>query len=252
MRIGLVAAMPEECGPLLRRVSGCRKAGIGRFRAWSFTVGGNEIRLIRSGMGAAHAAEAAAALLSAHNPQLLLSFGFGGAVRQGLATGDIVLASRLFRLDAGELTQLEGPDRELTARAEKALESHKASGAFQLHRGEFITTDRIENKRELAGLLDRGMENPLLEMETGTVALIASAARIPFASIRAVSDCADEELGFSISEFTDREMNVSIPRVLATLARKPRILPQLLRLSRNSRLAGKNLATGIYIVLGAL
>lgn len=252
MRIGLVAAMPEECGPLLRRVPGCRKAGIGRFHTWSFTARGNEIRLIRSGMGAAHAAEAAAALISAHNPQLLLSFGFGGAVRQGLATGDLVLANRLFRLDAGELTQLEGPDLKLTALAEKALEPPKASGAFQLHRGEFITTDRIENKRELAGLLDKGIENPVLEMETGTVSLIASAARIPFAAIRAVSDSADEELDFSIAEFTDRELDISIPKALSTLARKPRILPQLLRLSRNCRLAGNNLATAILAVLEAL
>ncbi|MEA5114856.1 MAG: nucleoside phosphorylase [Geobacteraceae bacterium] len=252
MRIGLVAAMSEECGPLLRLVSGCRKTGIGRFRAWSFTACGHEIRLIRAGMGIAHAAEATAALISAHKPQLLLSFGFGGAVRQGLATGDLVLANRLFRLDAGKLTQLEGPDLKLTCQAGRALESHGASGAFHLHRGEFITTDRIENKPELAGLLVKGMENPLLDMETSAVALVASAAQIPFMAIRAVSDSADEELDFSIAELTDREMNVSIPRVLLTLARKPRILPQLLRLSRNSRLAGKNLATGIYTVLGAL
>lgn len=252
MRIGLVAAMPEECRPLLRRVTGFRNAGIGRFRAWSFSAGSHDIRLIRSGMGVRHAAEAAAALVAAHRPDLLISFGFGGAVRQGLATGDLVLATGLFRLEAGRLTRLEEPDRDFTDRAIRALETQGVSGTFHPHRGEFITTDRIENKGELAGLLPPDMGNPLLEMESGAVAWVASGARVPFMAIRAISDNAGEELDFSIADFTDRELNVSILRVLAVLAGKPRILPQLLRLSRNSRLAGRNLASGILAVLQAL
>ncbi len=252
MNIGLIAAMPEECAPLLRRVRPYRKAGIGRFPGWRFTVGCHEIRLIRSGMGISHAAEATAALIAAHRPALLVSFGFGGAVKQGLATGDVVLATRLFRCEAGNLTHLDDPDRELTDQAREALANHGASLTFQLRRGEFITTDRIENKRELSALLDPDMENPLLEMETAAVAQVAAAAQIPLIAVRAVSDSAAEELDFTIAEFTDGTMNISIPRVLMTLARKPRILPQLLRLSRNSRMAGENLAAGIVSMLGAL
>jgi adenosylhomocysteine nucleosidase len=252
MNIGLIAAMPEECTPVLRLVRPYRNAGIGRFPGWRFTVGCHEIRLIRSGMGIGHAAEATAALIAAHRPALLVSFGFGGAVKQGLATGDVVLATRLFRCEAGNLRHLDGPDRELTEQAREALANHGAPLTFQLRRGEFITTDRIENKRELSALLGPDMENPLLEMETAAVAQVAAAAEIPLIAVRAVSDNAAEELGFTIADFTDGTMNVSIPRVLATLARKPGILPQLLRLSRNSRMAGKNLAAGIVSLLGAL
>jgi len=252
MNIGLIAAMPEECAPVLRRVRPYRNAGIGRFPGWRFTVGCHEIRLIRSGMGVSHAAEATAALIAAHRPALLVSFGFGGAVNQGLAAGDVVLATRLFRWEAGTLTHLNGPDRTLTDHAREAMANHSASGAFQLRRGEFITTDRIENKRELSALLGPDMENPILEMETAAVAQVAAAAQIPLIAVRAVSDSAVEELDFTIAEFTDGTMNISIPRVLVTLARKPRILPQLLRLSRNSRVAGENLAAGIVSLLGAL
>jgi adenosylhomocysteine nucleosidase len=201
-------------------------------------------------MGVGNAAEATAALIAAHRPELLVSFGFGGAVRRGTAAGDLVLATRLFRLESGKLTRLQGPDCEFTERARKALEIHSPS-AFQVHLGAFITTDRIENKQGLAGLLDPDLDNPLLEMETGAVAWVASGAGIPLVAIRAVSDTADEELDFSIGDITDKKLNVSIPRVLLTLARKPRILPQLLRLSRNSRLAGNHLASGILAVLQA-
>lgn len=252
MNIGLIAAMPEECAPVLRLVRPYRKAGIGRFPGWRFTVGCHEIRLIRSGMGVSHAAEATAALIAAHRPALLVSFGFGGAVNQGLATGDVVLATKLFRCEAGTFTRLPDPDRELTEQAREALANHGGPLTFKPHRGEFITTDRIENKRELSALLGPNRENPLLEMETAAVAQVAATAQIPLIAVRAVSDSAAEELDFTFAEFTGGAMNVSIPRVLMTLARKPRILPQLLRLSTNSRMAGKNLAAGIVSLLGAL
>lgn len=252
MRIGLIASMPEECGPLVRRFTEYTKTEIGRFRCWNFDTGNHHVCLIRSGMGVAHAAEAASALISVHQPALMVSFGFGGAVRPGPAIGDLVLATRLFRLENGHFTQLDEPDREFTERARVSLESHGISSAFHIHQGAFITTDRIENKQGLARLLDPDLVNPLLEMETGAVGRVAAGAEIPFMAIRAVSDSADEEFDFSIAEFTDRDLNISIPRVILTIIRKPGIIPQVIRLARNSRMAADNLASGIMTLLDAL
>ena len=61
-----------------------------------------------------------------------------------------------------------------------------------------------------------------------------------------------EELDFSIMELTDREMRISVRKVLWTVARKPRIIPQLVRLGKNSRLAGENLAVVVLAVLERL
>jgi adenosylhomocysteine nucleosidase len=67
-----------------------------------------------------------------------------------------------------------------------------------------------------------------------------------------VSDGADEELGFSLDEFVDEEMKVRLWRVLKAVARKPRIIPQLLRLAGNVKQAGNNLTDALVRVLGDL
>ena len=86
-------------------------------------------------------------------------------------------------------------------------------------------------------------------METWAIAQIAAREEIPLLAIRAISDAAEEELGFSISEFTDNEMNIRICKILGTIARKPWIIPQLIRLAGNSRIAGRNLAVVIKELL---
>jgi adenosylhomocysteine nucleosidase len=108
---------------------------------------------------------------------------------------------------------------------------------------------QIRNKREIATLLPAGTNCPVLEMETAAVTLVAAREKRPVMALRAITDEAEEELGFAIGELTDRDMNVRLGKVLLTVAKKPWIVPQLLRLARNSRLAGENLALAILAVL---
>jgi len=84
------------------------------------------------------------------------------------------------------------------------------------------------------------------------VAQAAYEGNVPLIAIRAISDGAEEELEFAIEEFTDRELNISVGRVLLTVAKKPWIVPQLLRLAKNSRLAGENLAEVLKVLLEEL
>jgi len=72
---------------------------------------------------------------------------------------------------------------------------------------------------------------------------------VPFLAVRGVSDDVGEELGFSISELTDARMRIRIGKVLKTVAGKPWIIAQMLRLAKNSGKAGKNLALAIAVLL---
>jgi adenosylhomocysteine nucleosidase len=115
---------------------------------------------------------------------------------------------------------------------------------------DFLTSEKILSKREVAETLrQQGPVSPVLDMETWAIAQIAAREEIPLLAIRAISDAAEEELGFSISEFTDNEMNIRICKILGTIARKPWIIPQLIRLAGNSRTAGRNLAVVVKELL---
>jgi adenosylhomocysteine nucleosidase len=250
--IGLIAAMPEEIKPLLARVGPYRKESIASFNLFRFTVAGQRVCLIESGMGTAKGAAAAQALIDAVNPTVIVNFGFAGAVTPGPAVGDLVTAERLFFQRDLSLTEEYGLDRDLTELTATTLAKECGGKPFQVYRGACITAGRIVAKAKLAGALPPGVVNPLLEMETAAVARVAARSKVPLIAVRAVSDGADEELGFSLEELTDAELNVRIARVLLTVVRKPRIIPQLLRLAKNAGRAGKNLADGLLPVLQAL
>jgi adenosylhomocysteine nucleosidase len=247
--IGLVAAMPEEIRPLLRRAGKLRREHVSGFDLYRFAVGDRETALIQSGIGAEKAARATGILIDAVAPGMILNFGFAGAVLPGPRVGDVVMADRLLFFKERHFTEEPGLHRELSGRLALLLETACRGKDFSFHRGTFVTTGEIVAKQRLAGLLPEWTGNPVLEMETAAVARTAARAVIPLVALRAVSDVAEEELGFTIGEITDHTMNISAAKLLRTIAGKPRIIPQLIRLARNSRIAGRNLAVAVVALL---
>jgi adenosylhomocysteine nucleosidase len=88
-----------------------------------------------------------------------------------------------------------------------------------------------------------------VEMETAAVARVSAAQGIPFLGLRSVSDPWNEELAFSLDDFCDEARRIRLPKVVATIIKRPGIVPQLLRLARNSRLAAKGLARAMERLL---
>jgi len=250
--LGLVAAMPNEINPLLGRVGAYTREKINGFEAYRFSIGAREIVLVRSGMGPENAAAATHALIDAVSPDMIVNFGFAGAVTEGIAVGDIIVAERVLLNREGLFSLQPGIDDGKAAELAVQLENAFQGNDFRVRTGTFITAARIKSKLEIAGLIPAGVKNPVLEMETAALAMAAAKRNVPLIAIRAVSDDAGEELGFTIEELTDGKMNIKIGKVFLTLARKPWIVPQMLRLAKNSRKAGKNLAVVIAATLETL
>jgi adenosylhomocysteine nucleosidase len=250
--IGLIAAMPEEVRPLIRGVGPVTREKLAGFNVYRFRASGKKIVLIESGIGVTKAAQATRTLIDGAAPEVLLNFGLGGAVLPGPSVGDIVVADRLLFFKERLFANQVGLTPALTDELAATLEGKCPGAGCRVHRGTFVTTGEIVGKGMLAGLLPAGTVNPVLEMETTGVARIASERKIPLVAVRAISDGTDEELDFSVADFTDREMRIRVRKVLWTIARKPRIIPQLIRLERNSRLAGRNLATAILTIMEGL
>lgn len=232
--IGLIAAMPEEIAPFLRQLKDVRRYRSGRCNLYRFRTSSVSACLIESGMGPANATDAASRLIADSSPSAILNFGFAGAITPELKVGDIVIADRLLFFHEGLFSE------------QQWLTSGLPSFGPHLQRAAFITTSRITDKRSLAGRLPVGIKQALVEMETAAAAKVAAAAGIPFMAIRAISDPADEELGFTLDEFCDKGLNLKIWRVLLTVAKKPWIIPQLIRLAGNSKTAGNNLSSFLY------
>ena len=247
--IGLVVAMPEEVRPIVRRLGRFRRENVAGFPFYRFTGDGREIALIQSGMGTKKAWAATTALIDATKPSVIISAGLGGGVRNGLATGDVVVGGRIMTLRENSVDDGTAIDN---TRLVRDIVDSLPAGPFRILEGCIVTCRGILRKEEARRILPGEITNPVLDMETAAVAQAASREGIPFLSLRAVSDAGHEEIPFSLQEITDRNLNISICRVIAAILRKPRLLPQMMRLARNAKTAGNNLATVLERLLPCL
>jgi adenosylhomocysteine nucleosidase len=249
--IGLIAAMQEEIKPLLARVGTYTRERAGDFTLYRFRAGTRDACLVESGLGPEKAARATATLISTAAPDLIINFGLAGAITPGLGIGDVVIAQRLLFARERLFSEQQGLSPELVETAIDLLK-HRQGSSFEVCQGTCVTSGAILEKRETARLLPAGVVNPVLEMETAAVAKIAAREGVPLLAVRAISDDATEELEFNITGFTDRNMNIKVHRVLWSLTRRPWLVPQLMRLARNSKRAGGNLARVVEILLAEL
>jgi adenosylhomocysteine nucleosidase len=248
MRIGIITAMPEETQAIVRALQHAQKIRTGERTMYQAQHCGHEVVVAEAGMGFANATEGARRFMGELRPDLVISAGFCGGISAELQVGDTVLATGLTIVSDQGVKDVPATiptvSRDFTAR--------QSSGGQRVFGGLFATTAIIMPKRRLAALLPADAPFPVAEMESAAIALLAGENGIPFIGLRTVSDPFDEELGFALDEFCDNRMRISIPRVLMTVARKPRIIPQLIRLARNSRIAAACLSQSVERLLAVV
>ena len=242
MKIGIITAMPEEYRAVAAVLGNITATRLGTFRAGRSSSFGHEFTLVESGMGFGNASRAAGMLISDGQPALLISTGFCGGITPELQAGDVVVAEKIIIMNESGFEEvpvlLSGIGR--TFIAQQAAAGARAFG------GVFVSSAVITSKAHLSGLLPGYCPNQVVEMESGAIALIAAENNIPLLALRAVSDTAAEELGFSLDEFCDPDMRGIKPyRVLLTVLRKPLIIPQLARLFCSSRRAAESMTAAL-------
>jgi adenosylhomocysteine nucleosidase len=238
MKIGIITAMPGESQAIIRALQHAKKIRTGERTMYQAQFRGHEIVVAEAGMGFANAAQAARQLMGKLRPDLMISAGFCGGISAELQVGDAVVAVGLLIVSE---TGLQEVPATIPAICQDFV-SRQAEQGSRVFAGLFATTTAIMQKSRLAALLPADAPYPVVEMESAAIALEAAENGIPVIGLRTVSDPLDEELGFSLDDFCDDTMRIRIPRVLLTVVRKPRIIPQLIRLARNSRIAAASLA----------
>jgi adenosylhomocysteine nucleosidase len=242
-RILLMAALPLEVRPFLRRVKGKARRDLG-LPAWEWEAGPAVVAL--SGMGEAAARRAGEALLGRGRPELLVSLGFGGALTPGLAAGDLVL---------GETFWCYNPDtRELKAGPHPAPPRPLPRLCGALERagltactGSMVTTSRIIHKGSQGKAL-AGLPRPVLDLETGVLAELAAARGLAFLSLRAITDTAEEEIPEFLRAAGDQGPTVGVGAALGWLAADFRRIAGLLGLWGRSRGAAHKLAQALLVL----
>ena len=242
--IGIIAAMPQESSALLHLIKGWERFALGPFRCQHFRLNERDCRLITSGMGLQRAAQATLAVLDTFHPQLLVSVGVAGAVYPDLAIGDVISAWNTCLLDKGALGQFM-PLAHLSEAAWQAAEQ-----VLQLRRASLFSGIAVSTRAaQLTQEQPEQLTNPILEMETVGIAELAAQQGIPLLSLRAISDGPRAPIPFDLEAMMDEQYNLHTGKILRTILGHPQMLPQLMRMGRNTNLAADNAAIALIAAL---
>ena len=240
MKIAIITALQEESRGILKIAEQIQNLQMRGRTPVSCRIAGHDITLVEAGMGMLNAGWAAS-IMAVQKPELLISAGFGGAVLSGLAVGDVVIAEKVLHWTGSDFEQVA-----------PMFYCQHLTGSQAYFRGEFISSDSILDKTQLAALLPQNICRAVAEMESAAVARVAAEHGIPILGVRVISDSWNEELGFSINELCNENMRLSPKLVAATILKRPRLIFQFIRLYRNSRIAAKNLGLAIERLLAQM
>ncbi len=185
---------------------------------------GTEILVTR--MGAAQARQRFLERIASGFPARVFTCGFAGALNPNLRVGTVVYDT----------------DPEPNPGLEPAL---IAAGAV---RGTFTCTPRVAVTAGEKTALRASTGADVVEMESGVIRALCRDRGIPSATIRVISDSADEDLPVDFNALMRPDGRLDFPGLLLSLMRSPGRIGAMIRLGRNTSRAAANLAK----VLGAV
>ncbi len=239
----LLFALRRESQALWRGFRSRRRIGSAPCRAWFCGRSWLTVLLAETGLGPRAMSNALHWLLGEplssqrrYRPQMVLSVGFSGALQDSYRVGDVILATEVADGD-GNCWPANWPNRELPS-----------TRRLPLHFGRLLTMPRLIGDPAEKLSLGQQHQAAAVDMETAVVARLCSERGVPFGCIRAVSDDLHTSLSPRLVSLLD-DGRVSASRLLAAVVRRPRLVGELWRLARHTRLAAEQLGKALAELL---
>ena len=210
MKIGIIAAMPEELVYLTQNLDKTQEVQVLGNAYYTGTIGKTEVVLVQSGIGKVMSAMSVAVLADHFQVEAIINTGSAGALAEGIAVGDVVIADKLVYHDVDVTAfgyaygQMAG--QPLYFESDKNFITRIQTNLSQLdqtwHLGLIATGDSfIAGEDKIASIKSHFPDVLAVEMEGAAIAQAAQALSLPFLVIRAMSDNANHEASISFDEF---------------------------------------------------
>lgn len=173
-----------------------------------------EIKILVHGLGRKNAERSFRAALAEERPARVFTCGFAGGLDPSLAGGEVVFSA----------------DDETALRAADAKPV------------KFLCAGRVAaSAAEKTGLREKTGADAV-EMESEIIAAICREKKIPCATVRVISDTADENLPLDFNRLMTPEQKLHFGKLALALVKSPGKIRGLLKLQRQTRAAAENLA----------
>lgn len=210
MKFGIIAAMEEELKTLVAALQDKQEVVVLEKSYFTGKLGNHDVVLVQSGIGKVMSAMSVAVLAVKFAVDAIINTGSAGAVADGLAIGDVVVADQLVYHDVDVTAfgyaygQMAG--QALYFQADRTLIEHLqgvlAQQGQHSHVGLIATGDSfIAGQDKVVAIKSYFPQVLAVEMEGAAIAQAAQAAGKPFLVIRAMSDTAQGDAHVTFDEF---------------------------------------------------
>lgn len=210
MKIGIIAAMPEELKLLVENLEMAEKHQRLGHVYYTGRIKHHEVVLVESGIGKVMSAMSVAVLVNDFEVTAVINTGSAGAVASGLEIGDVVVADRLvyhdvdvtaFGYDYGQMARQPlyyEASRYLVEEMKAVLEKTQQTSRVGL----IATGDSFIAGQDKVDQIKKHFPDVLaVEMEGAAIAQAAHSLGLPFMVIRAMSDTASHDANITFDEF---------------------------------------------------
>ncbi len=245
--IAILVAVQQELSPILRRVASPQVVRLEHLDFYEGILAGQPVALLALGAGKECARVAAAITVRSYRPDLIISAGFGGGLRDDVANGDLVVGTEILDLTRDDGHRVEWnhvPVRFVAS-------SFSAPGSWNLHQSKIVTAPETVLKAKDKRRIGRATGGAAVDMETSAVAAVATAAGAAFLAVRCITDSNRDDLPEQFNDFFVMGQ-LQRRRVLSACVRDVRVLTDLARLGYRAKRAGRNLADFLTAILPSL
>jgi nucleoside phosphorylase len=245
MHILICFALKEEAAPFRKIAAGKSGisiliTGIGRQNAekslrefFAANSGGASVPASRLQASSAGQARLASTLAP---PNLVLTCGFAGGLNPELKLGDVIFELMDRKGELHEpLTEKEIGDSYNSSLRKKLL----AAGAKP---AKFFCADRIATTAAEKKKLRADTGADAVEMESWAIYTVCRERRIPYATVRVISDTANEDLPLDFNQLAKSDMNLHYGKLAVAILKSPGKIGALLKLQKKTRFAAERLA----------
>ena len=228
-KTGIIGAMDIEVEQLKKDMDIRREVKKAGMNFCEGVLKGQEIVVVRSGVGKVNAAVCAQILIDEFQVDAIINTGIAGSLNADIDIGDIVISTDVvhhdmdavnFGYEPGQIPQMDvfsfEADKELADRAEKVC--REVNSDIKVFRGRVVSGDQFVADKAVKERISGLFHGYCTEMEGAAIAQAAYLNKIPFVIIRAISDKADDSASEDYPTFEKKAVEHSVRLVEGMLA----------------------------------
>jgi adenosylhomocysteine nucleosidase len=218
-RFAILAALPREVAPLVRNWSALLVSKTEGTSVWE----SDRAIVVCAGMGRDRITRALQLAETRGPLRAIISVGYAGALRAGMRTDGVYWPAIVIDGQTGERFACEDGEDVL------------------------VTADHVVRRDEKLKLASKWNAD-LVDMEAAAVARLAKERDLPFRTVRAISDPADDNLP-DLSRFTDEQGGFQSASFAIYVALHPWLIPTTVKLGKQSARASQAITAALLQVL---